>query len=87
MRRPVRVLPQARHCAVGAMLGDSSDDPRSRLIGDGLVLPDSASGRHPHRSLCVPFAPTDTVLLPALHHLRLVRDARVYRLIAHWLSA
>lgn len=87
MRRPVRVLPQARHCAVGAMLGDSSDDPRSRLIGDGLVLPDSAAGRHPHRSLCVPFAPTDTVLLPALHHLRLVRDARVYRLIARWLSA
>jgi len=86
-RRPVRVLPKARHCAVGAMLGESTDDPRSRLIGDGLVLPDSAAGRHPHKSLCAPFEVADTVLLPALHHLRLVRDQRVYGLIARWLSA
>jgi len=87
MRRPARVLPQARHCAVGAMLGDSRDDPRSRLIGDGLVLPESAAGQHPHPSLRVPFAAGDTVLLPALHHLRLVRDERVYGLIARWLAA
>ncbi len=86
MRRPVRVLPKARHCAVGAMLGASTDDPRSRLIGDGLVLPDSAVGQHQHASLCVPFAAADTVLLPALHHLRLARDARVYALIARWLA-
>lgn len=85
-RRPVRVLPNARHCAVGAMLGESTLDPRSRLIGDGLVLPESAAGQHPHPSLCVPFAAADTVLLPALHHLRLVRDERVYGLIARWLT-
>jgi len=86
-RRPARVLPKTRHCAVGAMLGDSAEDPRSRLIGDGLVPTHSAAGQHRHRALCVPFAPDDTVLLPALHHLRLVRDARVYDLIAHWLAA
>ena len=68
------------------MLGESTLDPRSRLIGDGLVLPESAAGQHPHPSLCVPFAAADTVLLPALHHLRLVRDERVYGLIARWLT-
>lgn len=85
-RRPVRVLPNARHCAVAAVLGSSTDDPRSRLFGDGLVPPDSAAGHHPHRSLRVPFAAADTVLLPALHHLQLTRDERVYGLVARWLA-
>ena len=70
----------------GDMLGESTDDPRSRLIGDGLVLSASAAGQHPHPSLCVPFAAVDTVLLSTLHHLRLVRDQRVHALIAPWLA-
>jgi pimeloyl-ACP methyl ester carboxylesterase len=85
-RRPVQPLPNARHCSVGALLGYAPDAPVVRVLGDGLVPPESAAGRHGHRSLRVPFAPEDTVLLSGLHHLALVHDSRVHAALDRWLG-
>lgn len=85
-RRPVQPLPKARHHYVGAMLGEGPAHPATQLIGDGLVLADSAAGRHRDEALTVPFGPGDGVLLPGLHHLQLVNHPEVYRHLARWLA-
>ena len=85
-RRPVQPLPKARHHYVGAMLGEGPAHPATQLIGDGLVLADSAAGHHRSDALRVPFGPGDGVLLPGLHHLQLVNHPEVYRHLARWLA-
>lgn len=85
-RRPVQRLPKARHHYVGAMLGEGPAHPATQLIGDGLVLADSAAGQHRNEALNVPFGPGDGVLLPGLHHLQLVNHPDVYRQLARWLA-
>lgn len=85
-RRPVQPLPKARHHYVGAMLGEGPAHPATQLIGDGLVLADSAAGHHRDEALKVPFGPGDGVLLPGLHHLQLVNHPEVYRHLARWLA-
>ena len=85
-RLPVRRLPKARLHFIGAMLDDSPQHPRTRWIGDGLVLADSASGHHRNASLKVPFADGDGLMLPGLHHLRLVNHPEVYRHLSRWLG-
>lgn len=85
-RLPVLRLPKTRLHFIGAMLGDGPLHPRTRWIGDGLVLHDSASGHHLNETLKVPFIDGDGLMLPSLHHLRLVNHPDVYTQLSRWLA-
>lgn len=85
---PVPVpLPSGVRCfAAGATLGAKSGDFKDRLLGDGLVLLDSALGRHPD--------PARALQLPAEHqwvgygmgHLDLLNRPEVTARIQSWLA-
>lgn len=85
-RQPVRVLPKARHHYVGALLGATAESLPSWLIGDGLVRAPSATGHHADDRRRVPFAPGDGVMLPGLHHLKLVNHPAVAAHLLRWLA-
>ena len=63
----------------GALLGN-------RLVGDGLVLIDSALGRHKRSALALGLAKSHTWVAPGVSHLQLLSDAAVYRRLAGWLG-
>ncbi len=74
----------ARHHAVAACLGRGPRDPRAWLLGDLLVWPDSAHGRHPARP--VGFADADCHRLDGLSHFDLLNHPAVDALLASWLD-
>ena len=85
-RATVPLLPHGRHHVLGVTL---TQDPRglaTRMFGDGIVPPDSASGRHRDESRSVPFAASDVHVLGGLHHFDLLNHPRVYALLTSWLS-
>lgn len=84
-RQPVLPLPNARYHYVGATLGETPDDPRGLLLGDGLVRAMSASGRHRDPKRHVPFADGDGHIVCKLHHMQLLNHPAVYAHLARWL--
>jgi hypothetical protein len=87
VRRPVP-LPAGVQCyAFAATLGTSDDDPRGRLMGDGLVPVDSALGIHrdPRRNLAIP--PSNQWVGCAMSHRGLLRRPEVYSQLRQWLSS
>ena len=56
------------------------------LEGDGLVLIDSALGRHKRSALDLALAKSHTWVAPGVHHLQLLSDAAVYRRLLRWLG-
>lgn len=85
-RLPVLPLPNARYHFVGATLGDHPDDPRGLLLGDGLVRPASAAGRHRNASLQPPFRDGDGHILCRLHHMQLLNHPEVCTHLEAWLA-
>jgi hypothetical protein len=81
---PVPLHDGARHHAVAACLGRGPHDPRARLLGDLLVWPDSAHGRHPERPVGIPEA--DCHRLDGLSHFDLLNHPAVDALLAGWLD-
>ena len=75
----VPLLDGARHFVVLATVARDPGSRLGRLLGDGLVTPDSAEGGlgvpadHVHR-------------LGGLHHFDLLSSPRVYRQLQHWLA-
>jgi hypothetical protein len=74
----------ARHHAVAASLGTGPRDPRAILLGDLLVWPDSAHGRHPERPVGIPDA--DCHRLDGLTHFDLLNHPAVDALLTGWLD-
>ncbi len=81
---PVPLHDGARHHAVAACLGSGPRDPRARLLGDLLVWPDSAHGRHPERPVGIPEA--DCHRLDGLSHFDLLNHPSVDALLEAWLA-
>jgi hypothetical protein len=81
---PVPLHEGARHHAIAACLGSGPHDPRARLLGDLLVWPDSAHGRHPERSLGI--LDPDCHRLDGLSHFDLLNHPAVDALLAGWLD-
>jgi pimeloyl-ACP methyl ester carboxylesterase len=81
---PVPLHDGARHHAVAACLGRGPHDPGARLLGDLLVWPDSAHGRHPERPVGIPEA--DCHRLDGLSHFDLLNHPAVDALLAGWLD-
>lgn len=74
----------ADHYFVSATLGRDPRHPLSRVIGDGLVLHHSASGRNSVRH--IGFAPENGYHLGRATHFTLLNDDRVAEQLIRWLT-
>jgi pimeloyl-ACP methyl ester carboxylesterase len=63
---------------IGGSLSDDPESPLSKLVGDGLVTPESATAHEPDGD-------SRSVRLGSVGHMGLLNDARVYRQILVWL--
>ncbi|MFW0789093.1 esterase/lipase family protein [Gordonia sp. CPCC 205333] len=80
----VPLLANAMHCFVSASVGTSRRNPLGYLIGDGLVLRGSASGRT--RARRVGFGDAAGFHLPGAHHMSLLNNDDVYEQLKTWVS-
>jgi len=84
-RTDLALLPAANHYVISATLAGDPDSPTGRLFGDLLVLPASASGRHP-RGQHIPFPVDNRRHFGGLHHFHLLNHPDVYNAIRTWLG-
>ncbi|MET9492393.1 alpha/beta hydrolase [Nocardia sp. NPDC006630] len=80
----VPLLPGADHYFVTASITRSPRHPLGRLIGDGLVLPSSGSGRNRARRLG--FDDANGLHLPGANHFSLLNHEAVYSALRSWLG-
>ena len=80
----VPLLEGATHCFVSATITRSPRHPLGRLLGDMLVLSDSASGRSRTRRLG--FRDEDGLVLGGAHHFALLNHPKVYAQLRRWLA-
>jgi pimeloyl-ACP methyl ester carboxylesterase len=80
----VPLLDGATHCFVAATLTRSKHHPLARLVGDALVLSESASGRS--RTRKIPFRTEHGMHVGGTHHLALLNHPEVYAKLRDWLS-
>ena len=80
-------LPGDVRCfAAAASLGERSDGLKTRLLGDGLVPPASALGRHRLKSRTLQFPPERQWVGQGLGHLDLLSAPAVQALLLRWLG-
>ncbi|NMO01904.1 alpha/beta fold hydrolase [Gordonia sp. TBRC 11910] len=80
----VPLLAGATHCFVSASVATSRLNPLGYLIGDGLVLTRSASGRSGTRR--VGFGDGSGFHLPGAHHMSLLNNDAVYEQLRTWVA-
>ncbi|WP_330255606.1 GPI inositol-deacylase [Nocardia sp. NBC_00565] len=86
-RRAIREVPLldcADHYFVTATVTRSPRHPLGRIIGDGLVLPASGSGRN--RARRIGFDDANGLHIPGANHLTLLNHGAVHEALAHWLA-
>jgi pimeloyl-ACP methyl ester carboxylesterase len=81
----VPLLEGATHCFVSATITRSPNHPLGRLLGDMLVLSDSASGRSRTRRLG--FRDEDGLHVGPANHFALLNHPKVYAQLRKWLAA
>lgn len=85
LRKPVP-LPKGVKCyALAGSVGRRAGDIRERVLGDGLVPLDTATGRHKHRSRNLSFPKSRQWVTYGIHHLDLLGRLEVYEKIKEWL--
>jgi pimeloyl-ACP methyl ester carboxylesterase len=80
----VPLLEGATHCFVAATVLPNPRHPVSRLVGDYLVLEDSASGRS--RTRRIPFEAEHGLVVGGTHHIALLNHPVVYERLRDWLT-
>jgi pimeloyl-ACP methyl ester carboxylesterase len=85
-RRPTPLADGVEHYAIAATLSKGSGERIGKLLGDGLVHPSSATGRHKDPDLNLDFPEGHTKILYDLGHLAMLRDARVLEQLKEWLG-
>lgn len=85
-RRPTPLVEGVEHYAIGATLSKRSGERIGRLLGDGLVHPSSATGRHADPDFDLGFPSERTRILYDVGHLSLLNDPRVTDQLAQWLG-
>ena len=84
LRTPVP-LPAGVECyAIASTVGDAGSV--GSMAGDGLVMVDSALGKHKRSALALGLAKSHTWVGHGIHHLDLLSDPRVYRRLLGWLQ-
>ncbi|GAB5453247.1 MAG: hypothetical protein Hals2KO_35750 [Halioglobus sp.] len=74
------------HFAIAATLSQGPGKVAGRLMGDGLVHPSSATGRHKDEALALDFAESNTRIFYNLGHLAMLHDERVMNQLDGWLG-
>ncbi|UGT56058.1 esterase/lipase family protein [Nocardia asteroides] len=83
--REVPLLADTEHYFVTATVTRSARHPLGRIIGDGLVLTGSGSGRG--RTRRIGMGGVDGLHVPAAHHFSLLNHEAVYRALHGWLTS
>ncbi|MBT4521101.1 MAG: alpha/beta hydrolase [Halieaceae bacterium] len=84
-RRPTPLEDKIKHYAIAATLSKRSGERIGRLLGDGLVHPSSATGRHSNPNLHLAFPEKHTKIFYDLGHLAMLHDLRVMSQLKEWL--
>ena len=85
-RRDVPLLPGASHYAISAVISTNPESPLGSLVGDLLVQPASAQGRHGPRQY-IPFAVEETRKHGGMHHFDLLNHPDVWTSMRNLLGA
>lgn len=86
LRSPVP-LPKTLQCfAIAGTVGTKTGDVRDQLLGDGLVLVNSAFGKHKDPRLTLDIPIDHQWLAYGSNHMDLLDNPDVYEKIKHWLS-
>lgn len=85
-RRPAPLPEAIKHYAIAATLSKRPGARIGRLLGDGLVHPSSATGRHKQPELELDFPEGHTKIFYNLGHLTMLRDQRVMSQLKEWLG-
>lgn len=82
----IHLPPDVACYAIAAVQGDSAARIKNRVLGDGLVLVDSALGRHSRasHSLCIP--EKQTRVITGMNHFDLLSRDEVYECLREWLQ-
>jgi pimeloyl-ACP methyl ester carboxylesterase len=75
-----------KHYAIAATLSKRSGQRLGRLLGDGLVHPSSATGRHKNPAFDLAFPEGHTRVFYDLGHLAMLHDMRVMEQLKEWLG-
>jgi pimeloyl-ACP methyl ester carboxylesterase len=84
-RRPTPLTDGIEHYAIAGTLSRRSGERIGRLLGDGLVHPSSATGRHENPDLELAFPEGQTKIFYDVWHLAMLHDARVMEQLRQWL--
>ena len=76
--------PGIRHYAIAATLSKQSGERIGRLLGDGLVHPSSATGRHADPDMNLSFEESHVRILYGQSHLGMLSDPRVSECLREW---
>jgi pimeloyl-ACP methyl ester carboxylesterase len=85
-RRPIPLADGIKHYAIAATLSKRSGQRIGKLLGDGLVHPSSATGRHEDGDYNLAFPEGHTKILYDLGHLAMLHDSRVLDHLSEWLG-
>jgi pimeloyl-ACP methyl ester carboxylesterase len=85
-RKPTPLADGIAHYAIAATLSKSSGERIGKLLGDGLVHPSSATGRHQKEDFHLDFPEGHTKILYNLGHLAMLHDPRVMDQLSDWLG-
>mgnify|MGYP003630139858 FL=1 len=85
-RVPTPLLQDVEHFAIAATLSKKSGERIGRLLGDGLVHPSSATGRHANPQFDLALASDHTRILYNVGHLAMLQDQRVMEQLTTWLG-
>lgn len=84
-RHPTPLPDGIKHYAIAGTLSRRSGDRIGRLLGDGLVHPSSATGRHENPNHQLDFPEGQTKIFYDLWHLAMLHDSRVLEQLRKWL--
>ncbi|MCR9104358.1 MAG: GPI inositol-deacylase [Gammaproteobacteria bacterium] len=85
-RVPTPLPANIEHYAIAGTLSQRSGERIGKLLGDGLVHPSSATGRHAEPRHHLGFAPARTRIIYGVGHLAMLSDARVMESLQAWLG-
>ncbi|MFT5442132.1 MAG: pimeloyl-ACP methyl ester carboxylesterase [Myxococcota bacterium] len=85
-RQPVPLAPGIEHYALAATLSKQPGERIGRLLGDGLVHPSSATGRHANPQRDLSFDESHVRILYGQSHLGMLSDPRVSDCLRGWLG-
>jgi pimeloyl-ACP methyl ester carboxylesterase len=86
-RQPAPLAARIDHYAIAATLSKQPGERIGRLLGDGLVHPSSAMGRHANPDLNLSFEDSRVRILYDQSHLGMLGDPRVSECLKGWLGS